>query len=223
MTVIAANVRVNSKLTEIERGFAIPLVEVAQQLVPGMIGRITRGVSSTGTFAPLGAYSVARPGKGLFWVPPDLPQPAGFVVRPTSGELDGWAGYRTYKAYADALGGGPRKFTQTRQLMQSLAPRVLGPGRVKITFYGAHRASRKPDGTQVRQSNTSVAYLASRNEPAPMLAPTRDELVAIARSSQNEVAAGVLQNAADAQSVRQLGQRYQRVQKRMAASTYARG
>lgn len=222
MSGIAANVRVNSRLSEIERRFAIPLVEIAQRLVPGMASRIQRGVSSTGTFAPLGAYSVPRPGPGLFWVPPDLPQPAGYLARPTEGKLAGWAGYKSYKAYTDALGGGPRKFTQTRQLMDSLAPRVLGPGRVKITFYGTHRASKKPDGTKTQQSNTSVAYLASRNEPEPMLAPTREELLFVARQFQSETA-GLIQNAADAQQVRQLGQRFQRVQKRMAASTYARG
>lgn len=223
MTTIRADVRVNSKLSQIERGFAFPLVEIAQQIVPGMVARIQRGQSSTGTFAPLAAYSVERPGTGLFWVPPELPQPDGFVVKLPSGDLAGWAGYKSYKAYAQALGGGPRTFTQTRQLLNALAPRVNGPGRVKITFYGAHRSARKPDGTVARMSNTSVAYAASRNEPAPMLTPTRDELVAISRQFQDEVNAQLIGLAADAQSVRQLGQRATRLQKRMAASSYARG
>gem|GEM_PF-6538207 len=219
---IRATVKVNSQLSDIERRFAIPLVEIAQQLVPGMVGRIAQGVSSTGTFAPLGAYSIERPGNGLFWVPPGNPQPAGYVVQPKAGAYGGWAGYRSYKEYTSALGGGPRTFTLTGMLLRSLAIRVLGPGRVKVAFYGGHKPSRQPTGKTERKSNANVAFLASRQEPAAMLTPTRREVEQVARQLQSEVAAQVVGQASDAQSIRQLGQRATRLAKRLPASVGAR-
>lgn len=227
MTTIRADVRVNSKLSQIERGFAIPLVEIAQQLVPGMVARIQRGQSSTGTFEPLGVRSVATPAHGLFWVSPKSPHPpiqSKGKSWPVIGD-DGWAGYLTYSDYAEARGKKPRNFRDTNQLMPTLGIRVNGPGRVKVTFYGSHRRNKPKSegGGVVTTSNSSVALMASRNEPAPMLTPTRDELVAISRQFQDEVNAQLIGLAADAQSVRQLGQRATRLQKRMAASSYARG
>lgn len=219
---IKATVKYNSKLTEIERGFSIPLLDVAQQLVPGMLARIERGVASTGYFAPLGAYSADKPGSGLFWVHASYPQPAGYVVKPTSGDYEGWAGYKSYKAYVQALGGGPRTFSLTGMLLRALAIRVLGPARVKVAFYGAHKAAQRPGGAAERTSNTNVAYLASRREPVPMLTPSREEIAAVAKQFQNEVSAQLLSLSADAQDIRNLGQRVTRVQKRLAASALGR-
>ena len=222
MTAIRAEVKFNSKLSEIERRFAIPLVEIAQQLVPGMLDRIRRGQASTGQFAALGAYSVPTPGGGLFWVPPKSAQPAGFVAQPKSGKYAGWAGYVSYRAYTEALGSPARRFTATGALLSSLKIRVNGPGRVKVAFYGAHAAADKPGGKGPRTPNTAVAYAASMREPVPMLTPSRDELVAIARQFQSEVGAQMISESADAQDIRKLGQRVTALQKRMPAQARGR-
>lgn len=218
MTSIRAEVKFNSRLSEIERRFAIPLVEIAQQLVPGMLDRIRRGQASTGSFAALGAYSVPKPGPGLFWVPPGSAQPVGYVAQPKSGKYAGWAGYVSYRAYTEALGSPARTFSATGALLSALKIRVNGPGRVKVAFYGAHAPSQKPDGKGPRTPNTAVAYAASMREPVPMLTPTREELVAIARQFQSEVGAQVISESADAQDIRKLGQRVTSLQKRMPAA-----
>lgn len=219
---IKATVKYNSKLSEIERKFAIPLVEIAQQLVPGMIARIRQGRSSTGAFTSLGAHSVARPGGGLFWVPPKSAQPTGYVVKAAAGKYAGWAGYESYRAYTQALGSPPRDFDDTGALLSSLRIRVNGPGRVKVAFYGAHAPDERPDGTGQRRANSAVAYLASRHESVPMLTPSRDEIVQVARLFQSEVGAQVISEAADAQDIRGLGQRVTRLQKRLSAQASGR-
>lgn len=219
---IRAEVRYNSKLSEIERRFALPLVQIANALVPQMLARISQGRSPTGSFSALGARSTPTPAKGLFWVPPDKRQPAGYVVKPTTGKLAGWAGYESYKAYTVALGSPPRTFEETRELLASLRIRVNGPGRVKVAFYGTHSAGQTPSGSGARLPNTIVAYLASRNESLPMLAPSRDEIAMVARALQTEVAAQVVGQAAAAQQVRGLGQRLDRAQRRMSAQSRGR-
>lgn len=219
---IKTAVTYNSKLSEIEKRFAIPLVEIAQRLVPGMIARIRQGRSSTGTFSAIGAHSVPRPGSGLFWVSPKAPQPNGYVVKATHGDYAGWAGYRSYRDYADALGNPPRDFDDTGALLSSLKIRVNGPGRVKVAFYGAHAADETPTGKGQRRANSAVAYLASRNEPVPMLTPSRDEIVQVAQLFQSEVGAQVIGEAADAQQIRGMGQRLTRAQKRLSAAASGR-
>lgn len=223
MTVaIRAEVRYNSRLTDIERRFAIPLVEIAQQLVPGMLARIRQGRASVGSFAPLGAYSVPRTSPGLFWVPPKARQPAGYHVKPTSGKFAGWAGYESYKAYTQALGSPPRTFDDTGALLSALRIRVNGPGRVKVAFYGSHAPAETPDGKGRRESNASVAFLASRREPEPMLAPSRDELVRVAQHLRTEVNAQLIELGSQAQSVRGLSQRADRLSKRLPAQALGR-
>lgn len=222
MTAIKAEVRYMSKLTEIERRFAIPLVEVAQHLVPGMLARIRQGRASVGNFSALGAHSTPKPSPGLFWVPPKSKQPAGFFVRPTSGKYAGWAGYESYRAYCDALGSPPRTFDETGALLSALKIRVNGPGRVKVAFYGRHAPSASPDGKGKAESNSAIAFLASRREPFAMLTPSRDELVRVAQHYQSEVAAQMVGLSAEAQSIKGLQQRADKLQKRLPASVLGR-
>lgn len=219
---IRAEVRYNSKLSDIERRFSLPLVAIAQALVPQMLARIAQGRASTGSFSALGAHSTPTPARGLFWVPPDKEQPSGYVVKPKTGKLIGWAGYESYKAYTEALGSPARTFEATRELMQSLRIRVNGPGRVKVAFYGSHSAPKTPSGTGKRLPNTSVAYLASRRESLPMLTPSREEIAAVARLLQSEVGAQVIGEAASAQQIRGLGQRLDRAQRRLSAQARGR-
>ncbi len=221
---IKATVTYNSKLSEIERRFAIPLVEIAQRLVPGMIARIRRGQASAGMFSALGAFTNPTPDHGLFWVRPGKPQPdAKFVRRPTQGRYVGWAGYLSYAEYCRALGNPPRDFDDTGALLDSFRIRVNGPGRVKVAPYGKHRAgdSNRASGNKAI-ANTTVAYLASRNEPVPMLTPSRDEIAQVAKLFQSEVGAQVIGEAADAQEIRGLGQKLARSQKRLSAQASGR-
>lgn len=218
---IAANVKINSKLSEIERAFSIPLVDIAQRLLPSMLARFEAGQGAAGPFRALGADSTPRPGNGLFWVAPGAPQPSGYVVKVESGDRAGWAGYKSYKDYCSLRGSPPRKMRASGQALSSVAIRVNGPGRVKIAPYGAHAPAQKIDGKGARSSNTSVLYAASKDEPKPLFAPTREELQQILVDFQNGVA-GQIENAADAQEVRGYSLRATKLEKRRLVSETAR-
>lgn len=219
---IRAEVRYNSKLSEIERRFAIPLVKIGHELIAQMLPRIARGRGPSGNFSALGARSNPTADRGLFWVPPDRKQPPGYVIKVRDGRLAGWVGYDSYHEYTKALGSPPRTFEETRELMGSLRIRVNGPGRVKVAFYGSHSASKTPGGAGKRLPNTSVAYLASRRESLPMLTPSRDEIAAVAQLLQSEVANQAIGESADAQQIRGLGQRLAGAQRRLTAQARGR-
>ena len=210
---IKATVRYNSKLSDPERALALPLLGIAQTLIMQMSERIRRGVSSTGTFAPLAAYSKERPGPGLFWVADGQPQPAGWLA-----ERKGWKGYRSYPEYARLRGGGPRTFDQSGALLASMTARVNGPGRIKIAFYGGH-VEQRPDGTASRQPNSNVAFLASRREPAPMLTPTPAEIEGVVETLRGEIVAR-LSEAGEAQRAR--SRRDGRSRQRQPAANFGR-
>jgi hypothetical protein len=199
---LKVEVKFNTKLTEIERGLAIPLVDIATALLDSMEERIDRGEAAVGRFRPLGADSKPTGRGGLFWVSPGKPHPTGYVVKPSQGKLAGWAGYRNYKAYAEALGNPPRDFNITGQLRSSRRVKIMGPGRVSIKHYGAHSPSATPDGKTTRSSNSNVAWLASRLERDPMLMPTAKEFDEIRQQTlahfEALVAAGSAQDARSA-------------------------
>lgn len=132
--------RVKSKLPAIADQLSIPLQEVAKMIIPLMGRRVSLGQSPSGHFTPMGK-NPPKGGKGLWWVGPESPQPAGFVVRPTSGDWMGWAGYESYRAYLAALGvlGQPRNFHESGELWDSLRYRVLAANNVRIAFYGKHK------------------------------------------------------------------------------------
>lgn len=175
-------VKYNSRLSELERNLSLPVQEVAIDLAARMVQRIQLGQAAQGHFTALGAQSQERPGSGLFWVSPDRPQPPGYVTKPTTGPMAGWAGYRSYRGYTEAMGSPPRRFKITRQMLDSLKVRVMGPGRVKVAFYGAHKRAKQPPGvTASSTTNSGVAWLTSRNERDPMLMPSRVELDAVKR------------------------------------------
>lgn len=184
-------VKFNKRLNQIQRDLALPILEVAQMLAHDLYYRVQRGVSAAGTFSALGARSSPTPGRGLFWVPPSRPQPAGYVTKATTGELAGWAGYRTYRAYTEALGSPPRRFKRTGQLMDSMKVRVMGPGRVKIAFYGGGSKAPKAPGVKGggATSNSGIAWFASRHEAAPMLMPNAAEFARVRKYVREHLAA----------------------------------
>ena len=188
---IALEIKWNSKLDQIQRNLALPILEVSQMLALDLYYRVQRGLSATGTFSALGSRSSPSPGKGLFWVPPSRPQPAGYVTKATTGELAGWAGYRTYRAYTEALGSPPRRFKLTGQLMNSMKVRVMGPGRVKIAFYGGHRKAAQAPGVKGGGATNAsgIAWFASRDEADPMLMPSAAELTRVREYVREHLAA----------------------------------
>ena len=174
---IKVDVTFNSKLSALHRHLSAPLKDLAVFLSRRMAHRIERGQSSAGQFRPLGADSEPTSRPGLWWVPPSQPQPAGYVARPTSGPRSGWAGYESYGHYTRAMGSPPRSFKRTRQLLDSMRVRVMGPGRVKVQFAGRHAPGYDASGelTQ-RRNNSEIAFLASRGERDALLTPSRSEL-----------------------------------------------
>jgi hypothetical protein len=141
--------KVVSKLPEIARQLSIPLVEIAKMIIPLMGRRVKLGVSATGRFSAMGKNPPTG-GKGLWWVAPGDPQPAGWLARPTSGDWAGWAGYASYRDWLSARGilGQPRNFDETGEMWDSLRYRVLAANNVRIAFYGKHmyRAPPMPVG-----------------------------------------------------------------------------
>jgi hypothetical protein len=170
-------VKYNTKLDEIQRGLALPLVEIATDLLASMEVRIDRGEAATGKFRAVGMGSKPKNlrARGLWWVRPSLPHPPGYVVKPTHGPHSGWAGYLSYWAYCEALGSPSRTFFRTGQLRNSRKIRVMGPGRVRIAHYGGRTKAPDHRGQTHKASNSEVAFLASRLERDPMLMPTRGE------------------------------------------------
>ena len=179
-------IKANNALSEIHRNLSIPVMEIGLRLAEMMRNRIQLGEAAVGAFRPLGAGSKESAGNGLFWVSPDRPHPAGYVVKAKTGPLTGWAGYVSYKAYTEALGSPPRTFKLTRQMLDSMRVRAMGPGKVKIAFYGPHKKPKSPPGIDGGGgANSSVAFLASREERDPMLMPSLSE-IKVARDMMRE-------------------------------------
>lgn len=172
------DVKFNSRLSELERSLSIPLQQIGTMLAQSMRLRIERGEAAEGMFRPLGADSVETPDKGLFWVHPNRVQPPGYVIKPTTSNLRGWAGYLSYKDYVSKLNEAHRNFKDSGRLLNSLKLRVMGPGRVKVSFYGSHGKSPEfqRQAKWEAHGNSAVAFLASREERDPMLMPTRAEI-----------------------------------------------
>lgn len=62
-------------------------------------------------------------------------------------------------------------------MLESMTIRVMGPGRVKVAFYGLHAPSVDENGKPTRrQANSEVAFLGSRLERDPLLMPTPAEI-----------------------------------------------
>lgn len=180
-------IKANNALGEIHRNLSIPVVEIGQRLASLMLQRIWLGEAADGRhFSELGAHSKERPGNGLFWVAPTRPQPPGYVVKAANGPFTGWAGYKSYKAYTEALGSPPRTFKLTGQMLQSMRVRPMGPGKVKIAFYGPHKKAKSQPGVAAGGgANSSIAFLASRFERDPMLMPSLAE-IKVARDMMRE-------------------------------------
>lgn len=184
---IDVRVKYVNSLSEFERRFAAPVEAIGRYLLGAIVGRLRAGIAPSGQWSPLGAFSVDKPGEGLFWVAPGRPQPQGpgLIVRPSSGRWHGWAAYSSYRAYAELAGKGqPRDFEETSAFLSSLVVRVLSPTKVKVAPYGAH-PKRSPGQQAI--SNTALGYLASRRERYPLLHPSPSELERVAQALRADV------------------------------------
>lgn len=229
-----------TRLPEAADKLSWPLQEVAKMLIPIMGRRVKLGVSPSGHWAAMGK-NPEKPGRGLWWVAPGTPQPAGALVNVTSGPWQGWAGYASYHAWLKARGilGQPRNFNETGEMWDALRFRVLGAANVRIAFYGKHMYRPPPipegggktawqqrAGTRVKPanadkrgkakfySNAEIAWLASRNEADPMLMPTREEVQQIMVLFQNNMAAQLTELSAEGGAVAKLASRATALEKR---------
>ena len=176
---IGVKVRYLNKLTDIERRLALPLVEVAEALVPRLRARIRSGRNADGgSFRPLGADSQPTDAKGLFWVPPTAAQPAGYVIKAPTGKYAGWAGYTDYRSYVKATGAA-RDFYERGDLLGSMSILVRGSSRVRVYFKGSRKTTRR-DGSTSSVRTRDIAWFNSRKEPVPLLTPERAD-IAVAR------------------------------------------
>jgi hypothetical protein len=237
-----------SRLPAIADQLSIPLQEIAKMLIPLMGRRVNLGVSATGHFSPMGR-NPPKGGRGLWWVAPGTPQPAGWIVKPTKGPWEGWAGYESYHAWLAARGilGKPRNFHETGELWDSLRFRVLSADKVRIAFYGKHKYRPPPmpvgggtpqwqsrAGTRVKPanqgkrgeakfySNSEIAFLASRNEADPMLMPSEPEVRQVMALYQNNVNAQLVALSAEGGQVQKMSRRATQLERRRTALELSR-
>lgn len=235
-----------TRLPEIARQLAIPLSEIARMLMPLVGRRVQSGQAAHGRFRPLGA-NPQTPGKGLWWVAPGLPQPSGFVAKPTSGPWVGWAGYKSYHAWLEARGvlGQPRRFTETGEAWDSFRYRILNARKVRLAFYGRHmyRAPPSGDGTPKWQrrvggarfdgkgrtkrdgryySNSEVMFLASRDEAEPMLMPSRQEVAQVMQLYRANMQAQLVELSAQGAGALALNDRFTKLERRRTAAELQR-
>lgn len=175
---IKATVKANNALSDIARKLAIPVLRLSESLAAMIFARVERGQGADGPFRKLGADSTPTSDKGLFWVHPKRVQPAGYVSKATTSNLRGWAGYESYAEYVRLLGESARDFRDSGKMMAGRFVKVMGPGRVKISFAGTHGKSEEhtKQAKWEAHKNTEIAFLASRWERHAMLMPTIKEL-----------------------------------------------
>lgn len=209
------------KLSEIEAELVMPLVEVAKQLKSDIKARVRQGIDNDGqAFSALGAHSVDKEGKSLFWIPPGRPHPAGFIVQPSTGQFAGWAAYKSYRDYARLL-GKRRTFFETGQLLESLAINVKSESEVRLYFQGSRRTI-NADGKATSVRNRDIAYANSFRESDPLLTPSTAELTESMRIIEDEAAQQILGVAAGLRTAKNLRKRGERLSRRVSAASRGR-
>jgi hypothetical protein len=210
-----------NKLTDIERGLVVPLVEIAKSIRDQMRVRIRGGLDADrNSFLPLGAGSADKPGSSLWWVPPDQPQPAGWLAEPQSGKWVGWKGYRSYRDYI-ARTGDRRTFFRTGGLLEALAIKVQSVAAVRIYFQGS-RAKRYQDGRTTRTNYRDIAYFNSFKESNALLAPSKGELTTALEILEDSVARQVLGTASDLKGAQGMRKRADNLTRRVSAASRGR-
>lgn len=218
---IFVEVKGMDKLTDLEQELVVPLLDIAKQLKADIKARVRRGVNDQGqSFSPLGSHSTPRPGDGLFWVAPNKPQPDGYIVKPSSGQWVGWAGYKTYRDYCSAL-GKPRTFFESGNLLESLAINVRSESAVRLYFQGSRRTY-GPDGKPMSVRNRDIAWANSWQENNPLLMPSDGEMSEVAKLLEDEAARQILPVAAGMRQAKNMRKRADGLQRRVSAMSRGR-
>lgn len=160
------------RLTEAQQALGIPLMRIGEMLLTRIRDRVGGGKAPVGMWRPLGSDAEERgaDAKARWWVPPESPQPGGFMQRITSGEFAGWAVYANYRQYLDLLPDGrTRKWTKSGAFWRATGVRYINAKRVKVSAYGTHRSR---SGTV---AYAQIGYLAGRNERYGVFEPSSAE------------------------------------------------
>ena len=218
---VKVDIKGMNKLTDIERDLVVPLVDLAKRMRDQMKVRIRGGLDASGQgFAPLGAYSEDKPGPSLWWVPPDLPQPAGWIAEPKEGKWVGWKAYRSYRDYI-ARTGDRRTFYRTGGLMDSLAIMVRSVNAVRLYFQGS-RAKTYQDGRTARTNYRDIAYYNSFREHRALLTPSVPELTDALTLLEDSVAQQLLGTATELKSAQNMRKRADNLTRRVSAASRSR-
>lgn len=197
------DVKVNNKLSELQRGLAVPVQTLAQWLASAIRDRVQREARDPQgrSWSRLGTYRTtgrAQDDQARWWVRPEFPQPPGWLYQVEHGEFAGWAVYESYRRYLELLPPleQRRRWTRTGAMWDSLRVRMMAPNRAKVTFFGTRPTS---PGARRRVSNAQLATLAGRGERASVLQysePERQEVAAMAQEMLESSLRGVLLGAA---------------------------
>ena len=218
---IKVDVKGMNKLTDIERDLVVPLVDIAKSIRDQMRVRIRGGLDANrNNFLPLGANSTDKPGDSLWWVPPDQPQPAGWLADPKSGKWVGWKGYASYRDYI-ARTGDRRTFFRTGGLLEALAIKVQSVTAVRLYFQGS-RAKTYQDGRTTRTNYRDIAYFNSFRESNALLAPSSGELTNSLQILEDSVAQQVLGTATELRGAQNMRKRADNLTRRVSAASRSR-
>lgn len=168
------SVRVKSfdRLTEAQQALGIPLMRIGEMLLTRIRDRVGDGKAPVGMWRALGEDAKERgaDAKARWWVPPEAPQPGGYMMRVDSGEFAGWAVYPNYRQYLDLLPDGrTRKWTKSGAFWRATGVRYINAKRVKVSAYGTKRSR---SGTA---AYAQIGYLAGRNERFGVFEPSPAE------------------------------------------------
>lgn len=163
-------------LTEMAKSINIPLRRIMDVTAHSVVARVRRGQGPTGPWRRYGVTAPSqRRGKWLYWVPPEWPQPDGWLAKPSKGEMAGWAAYETYRDYLEKGGKlyKPHDFDRSGEQWTKLAIRMIDARRMRLAFYGRHRGS--------GQSAKQVGRFMARQERHPLFKLTRAEIAEVER------------------------------------------
>ena len=174
-------VKVSSRFSELKQALFLPVADLTTNLAAAIRLR----VSGQG----MGADMSALPNKGTvrtttgrsrdpsarWWVSPDHPQPNGWMQRVDTGDLAGWAVYRSYEDFLSRLDPIARRLQakRTGELWESLRVRMMAPNRAKATFYGGRKTSKNAGA---RIAFAQIATLAARGLKHGLLQYSAKEL-----------------------------------------------
>lgn len=171
----------------------VPLIDVliaAHAMIDERV--FGRGLAADG--APWSDYVLTT--RRWHWVPPSQPQPAKnrLTVVKESGKDHpvGWAAYKSYAHYKQALGELRKNFAHTGQVRRAWRIRGLGATKARLEVGGTKRRDSNAIRGTKALNNAKVAYYMQRKERMSPAELSRAEVARLTRLAADLLPARVL-------------------------------